>query len=367
MAETLEKHNKVFVANDIRSSFDERLLPSLIQSQIGKLNELNACVKSALDAAEQAEKCAKAAGELSAGRGFFKDKKREAIEELQSAGINLAGAVQSGAKAQKTAFEFQTRLVEVTKYLFSLGVSNIAANRVVVRELEARLRGASEAELSELARQEIMAVVIQLKEQEDLLKKLEDLRDKQARMDEELKAHNKLLSNKIAYVLTQTDDLDLRLKDQTVQQQISLGTIDGFDQELKRQKEEVSTLRQQVSRDQVQTNDALKANDSKIGSLLEKIDGLDHRFTGQEAQQRITFGRIDDLAQDSKQQKQEMLSLQQQVFEQQALVNALSNALASAEANAEQATVNLRSVLNQRMAVLVILALALPAVAYFLR
>jgi hypothetical protein len=131
--------NNLFESQHIRPSFDESMLPELIQGQIGRLNELGACVKSALDAAAAAEKQAETARNLSAGRGVFTDHKRAAIEGLQAAGIEMAKAVQSSASAQKTAFDFQKRLAEVTKYLFSLGVSNVVANRVVVRELEARL------------------------------------------------------------------------------------------------------------------------------------------------------------------------------------------------------------------------------------
>ncbi len=363
MTGTPDKQNSAYEAHDIRPSFDERMLPELIQGQIGKLNELDACVKSALKTAEQAEKRAGIAGALSAGRSLLKDRKREAIEELQKAGIELAKAVQSGASAQKTAFEFQTRLAEITKYLFSLGVSNVAANRVVVRELEARLRGASEEELSELAHQEILAVVMQLKEQEDLLNKQEELRKRQERMAEGLKAHD----IKIVHLLAQTDDFDIRLRTQEDQHRISAKAIDGLGLEAKQHKQEISAIQQQVAHEQARTNDELEKHDSKIGYLLEKTDGLNLNLKDQEAKQLASVGMIDDLSVASAQQKQEISTLQQQLSEQQARLNALSSALALAGANAEQTTASLRLALNQRTFLLVILALVLPAATYFLR
>lgn len=144
-------------------------LPGLISNQVEKLNELNSSVKKAMNAAEGAEESALEASKKSAGFG----KKKVAIEELQSASVDLAKAVQLGAKAQKTSFEFQKKLAEISKYLFGLGVSNVTNNRMVVRELEKRLQGASEEEISELAQQELMQVLLQLKGQEDILRKLE--------------------------------------------------------------------------------------------------------------------------------------------------------------------------------------------------
>src|SRR5690349_5952860 len=83
---------------------DETDLTALISNQVEKLNELNNSVKKALDAAEDAKESALEASEKSAGFG----KKKVAIEELQSASVDLAKAVQVGADAQKISFEFQT-------------------------------------------------------------------------------------------------------------------------------------------------------------------------------------------------------------------------------------------------------------------
>lgn len=82
------------------------------------------------------------------------------------------------AEAQEVSFTYQQKLAEMTKFLFALGVSNIAMNRSIVRELELKLKGASEEELDELARREIISVVKQLKAQEDIMKKQSDLSDK---------------------------------------------------------------------------------------------------------------------------------------------------------------------------------------------
>lgn len=165
----MEKNEIISVQN-----INESQVPTLIQDQFGQLKVLKQNVELATKKAESAQESAKTAKSKSAGMFH----KKEAIEALQDAAIDLADAQISQAEAQELSFEYQQKLGEITKYLFGLGVTNIAVNRSVVRELEMRLRGASEEELDELARQEIIGVVKQLKAQEDIMKKQSELTDR---------------------------------------------------------------------------------------------------------------------------------------------------------------------------------------------
>ena len=356
LTEDIGMDNNLFESQHIRPPFDERMLPELIQGQIGKLNELDALVKLAVGAAANAEKQANTARNLPADRRVFADPKKKAIESLQTASVELAKAVQSSARAQNAAFDFQTRLAEVTKYLFSLGVSTVAANRLVVRELEARLRGASEEELSELARQEILAVVKQLKEQEDLLNRQEELRKRQERHD-----------IKITNLLAQTDDFDLRLRAHDDHQRVFASLINGLGIESNQQKQEISTLQLQFAQEQIQTNHVFKKHDSKIEDLIEITDGLNLVVKDQEAKQLAFVDMIDRLVVASEQQKRDISTLQRQLSEQQTRLNTLSSDMAAAGVNAEKATATLRSALKRRTVFLVVLIFALSAVAYFAR
>lgn len=103
---------------------------------------------------------------------------KDIIEDTQEAVEKLAAAQQVTVKAMKKTFEFQKKLAETSKYLFELGCANITVNRIAVRAIEAKLNGASKGQISELAKQEMLAVVRQLKEQEDILKKQEFLTSK---------------------------------------------------------------------------------------------------------------------------------------------------------------------------------------------
>ena len=142
-------------------------LPVIIAKQYDKLKELEDNVERAYTLAQSASDSADNAYNESAGFGH----KKAAIESLQDAVKDLGSAQISAAEAQKISFEYQTKLAEITKYLFGLGASSIAMNRSVVRELELKLKGASAEEISDLAKQELVNVVTQLKAQEDIMLK----------------------------------------------------------------------------------------------------------------------------------------------------------------------------------------------------
>jgi len=331
-------------------------LPELIRTQMDKLKELDDNVQSALSAAGDAEISAKKAQALSADRGFFTDKKRTAIEGLQAAGIELAKAVQTSAKAQKTAFEFQERLAEISSNLFGLGLQNIAARQIVVRELEARLKGASEEELSELARQELLGVVRQLKEQESLLRKQDALKEQQDKLASGLASHDK----KIAYLLQHTDDLHA----------ILVGRIGGLEQETKRQEEDIQSLRQHMSENQAQVSLALTEHGSALAALVERAGRVDLKLNDHAEQLQVSASKAHGLGKVVEERKEETFALRQQISEQQLLLQGLSRALALAEAKAEQATAGLSSSLDRRvnvlLAVSVTMAMGLAVAMYFL-
>ncbi len=155
-------------------SVREEEIPAIITSQFKEIARLQENVETAMKKAEEAKESADRAYSQSAGFGH----KRDAIEALQSATVDLAESQISAAEAQKVSFEYQEKLGKITQYLFGLGVANLASNRSVVRELELKLKGASKKELNDLARQEIVNVIKQLKAQEDIMNKQNELSQK---------------------------------------------------------------------------------------------------------------------------------------------------------------------------------------------
>lgn len=176
---------------DIRT-LESQELPSVLSSQFDKLAILETNVQKAVNMAAEAKKKAETA---QVKMGLFDYSKKEAINLLQSASKGLAEGLMTVTEAQKVSFEYQTKLTEITKFLFGLGVSNLAMNRSVVRELELKLKGASEEEISDLARQELKNVIIQLKAQEDIMSKQVALTGKVKKHQQQLESINGQLDN----------------------------------------------------------------------------------------------------------------------------------------------------------------------------
>lgn len=180
-------------------------LPVVIAEQYDKLKELEDNVERAYTLAQSASDSADNAYYKSAGFGH----KKAAIESLQDAVKDLGSAQISAAEAQKISFEYQTKLAEITKYLFGLGASSIAMNRSVVRELELKLKGASAEEISDLAKQELVNVVTQLKAQEDIMLK-------QDKIMKEVKANHEGISQinaDITKINSETDKHETAISD----------------------------------------------------------------------------------------------------------------------------------------------------------
>lgn len=160
--------------------------------RFNRLRSLRKRIDDALEDAKEAMESADAASRwVKDKHGFwifkFSTKNTTAtINNLQKAVTDLAKAQQSAAEAQKVSFEFQEMLGQITRYLFDLGAANIAANRSVVKRLKEELEGASQSRLNELAKQEYYSVLRQLKDQLDLMFKVENHSNLLKELDEEL-------------------------------------------------------------------------------------------------------------------------------------------------------------------------------------
>lgn len=172
------------------TNIKEEELPEIISKQFIKLEELENNVQKAVQSAVKAKEQAQNA-KVSAGVG----KKKYAIEVLQDAVEGSSDALITLSEAQKISFEYQSKLAQITKYLFGLGVSNIAMNRSVVKELMLKLKEASEEDISELAWQELKNVVLQLKSQEDFMEKQEFLTKKVKEQDGKISKNEQEINN----------------------------------------------------------------------------------------------------------------------------------------------------------------------------
>ena len=242
-------------------------LPTIIGNTFKHISEVDRKISNAVSRAEEAKKLADEASQKNAGWSFFGSDKKEAIEALQSAAISQANALSDSVDANKELFNNQKKMSEALRYLFGLGVANIAANRTVVRELELKLKNASQEELSELARQEITNVILQLRAQEDMQYKLEN--------------HDRILREHkvdIDKILGEINSFEERCKDildrtETLQDDVSKKEkelADRFEDEKRHIKEEVNLLAKNLHDDISKLSDQLSASiDNKVTSALQ--------------------------------------------------------------------------------------------------
>lgn len=164
---------KIQIEDDKVAIIEVEKLPAIISESLSEITKADGKVKAAIEQAKKAKSAAEVAAKKSAKWSWDGSNKKEAIEALQNASIEMCKAQSSATGALEKSFVNQKKMSEGMQYLFGLGVMNMAANRTVVRELELKLKNASKEELSELARQELERVLKQLKAQQDMLDRVE--------------------------------------------------------------------------------------------------------------------------------------------------------------------------------------------------
>ena len=158
----------------------EQQLPEIIRNEMAGLSEFKAKADAAKAKAEEAKALVDELEVIKFG------KTKAAVENLQRATHAINDAQISAAEAQEKSFEYQEKLAKTSKYLFGLGVTNIAMNRAVVRELKLTLEGNGAEEIDESTNQEILNIITKLKEQEDIMQKQENMSVKLTSLDDEV-------------------------------------------------------------------------------------------------------------------------------------------------------------------------------------
>ena len=253
--------------NLLQQNISIEQLPTIIGDTYKNITEVDRKISNAVSKAEEAKALADIASKKEAGWSFFGGDKKEAIEALQSAAISQANALSDSVDANKQLFENQKKMSDALRYLFGLGVANMAANRTVVRELELKLQNASKEELSELARQEITNVILQLRAQEDMQYKLENhnriLREHKGEIDKILGEINSF-EERCKVILERTETLqdDVNKKEKEL--------ADRFDDEERHIYDEVNLLTKNLHDDISKLSNQLSASiDNKVTSALQ--------------------------------------------------------------------------------------------------
>ena len=177
-----------------------------VNSSVEEIKAIETKIAKAVASANSAKKKAKDANEVE--RHWYQNTTARIVDKLQPAVQSLATAVSESADTQKLLFEHQKILAQACQRLFAMGVSNIAATRMVVRNIKLQLENASEEEISELARQELMNVMKQLQAQEDLANRQEKMSEKIKAHSSSLGEHDKLLEDHDVLLQSQEGKID---------------------------------------------------------------------------------------------------------------------------------------------------------------
>ena len=236
----------------------------------------------------------------------------------------MAKAQQSAAEAQELSFEYQKQLANFSKFLLGLGARNMTINRALSRSLEMKMKGASEKELDNLAQQEFLSVIKQLKDQEDIMLKQEDLSKIVRGHDEELKQqdntlrrqaakdaeHDKLFQEKARKDKAQDEELKRQADKDAEHDKL-------FQEKARKDKSQDEELKRQAAKDA--EHDRLLAEktrkddeqDIKLGQLSENNAEQDNQIAALQRQTEEQAQQIGDMQQVNTKQAQEIAELQE--------------------------------------------------------
>lgn len=171
------EESKELVQTEINEIKEEQY-GAVISQQVNKIKEIEDKIKKAKTAAETAKKNAKKLNLEK--KGFLKKRfaTKSEIENTQNITKEMGAAIEKVALAQDELFKYQQKITEATKFLYALGARSLAANRRVMDQVIMEIEGLSDEETAAAVEKELNKVLDELREQQDILKKQEDLENK---------------------------------------------------------------------------------------------------------------------------------------------------------------------------------------------
>ena len=178
---------------------------------MASLKEIHTKIQKTKKSADEAKKQAETASNVPVG--FWK-RDAPALEALQRTEKSQSEALINITECQELLFYQQFVLAQCSKYLFLLCCANLAGTRAAVREIQLRLKGASEGEISEVAKNELQKTLQQLKQQLDILEQNERMKNKFAMLENNIGVFRKDIESRF-----QKSENDHVLKEQDILEQ----------------------------------------------------------------------------------------------------------------------------------------------------
>jgi hypothetical protein len=141
---------------------------------VGDQTSIRSRIEDANTGAKDAKNLAEAGKDLPKPKWYTHGRQIKITDNIHESLKMLSDSQESITEAMKYFFNQNIKLAKTSQYLIGIGVLNIAANRMVVREIALRLQNASKEEISDLARKELETVLKQLKAQQDIYDKVEN-------------------------------------------------------------------------------------------------------------------------------------------------------------------------------------------------
>ena len=189
-------------------TIDEAEMPDAITATIHSIVDIDQKLSDAQAKCAEAERTVSQQIVARLGKN-----KRDAINSTQDAVRSLADAQAALYEAQILLFEYQRKLSDSMRFLLVLGTSSIAMNRLVIAELEGKLKQATKEELSEKARKELLEVIKLLKEQESAFSRQDRLADEIDSTKRTVETHSQEISQ-IHLTDQRQDEADCRHDEQ---------------------------------------------------------------------------------------------------------------------------------------------------------
>jgi hypothetical protein len=301
----MSNENETIIPENYKSDMadiDESIIPQIITEKINRVAEIDVKINELERNADYAKKKAEEAKQQKVN---FLGGGKDAIMSLQDSAVETNNVVFEIANVQKLTLELLQQQESNIKDILMLGVSNLANNRCVIKELENKLNGANEGELSEMRQQEIFDLIKELKAQQDFM-------EKQQRMSGTLKEHDESISTlenndiKLSKILERKNEIDER-QDKDLKQQAQ--TDKRHDAILKKQegtnKRLGNELRSRVEKDrehdaELETRAEIdKRHDEALSELAvadkihtERIDELEKYITSLKSKIKILYAII---------------------------------------------------------------------------
>lgn len=160
----MEKEEKLDILN-----IPESEVPAVINEKFGQLAKIKNEVQYLQSSSIEIKNNAVVAKNKKVG--LFN--KKNVIKDLQTLTVDISNNQVANAEITNKILIYQQKTAEIMKFLLGLGVTNLATNRAVVKQLKDRLASAQDGSIDEYEEKEILSVLRQLKAQEDILEKQE--------------------------------------------------------------------------------------------------------------------------------------------------------------------------------------------------